>query len=118
MKHNLIILLILGISLITGCGKKDAPVNQENNSKNMETVEFKCSGMHCSGCENNIKAEVNKLDGIKEVKADATTKLVSVVYFPEKTNKEKISKAINEAGYDTELTKSEKKHDCEKEENK
>jgi imidazoleglycerol phosphate synthase glutamine amidotransferase subunit HisH len=38
-----------------------------------------------------------------------------VVFDAGKTNKESISKAINTAGYDTELTKSENKHDCEDE---
>jgi len=117
MKNTLFVLFVIVIMTAAGCTKKT--VNETNGDKNsagrIETVEFKCDGMHCSGCEETITAEVKKLDGITEIKADAKAKFVRVVFDAGKTNKESISKAINTAGYDTELTKSDSKHDCEEE---
>lgn len=113
----LIVILIIGV---IGCGKKtttETAGNQTTDTKNVsekvETVEFKCAGMHCSGCEESITTEVKKVEGIKDIKADAKGKMVTVSFDANKTNKDNISKAINKAGYDTEISKSENKHDCD-----
>jgi copper chaperone len=79
----------------------------------VETVEFKCDGMFCSGCEQTITKEVNKLDGIKEVVADFKAKFVKVTFAGNVTNKDAIRKAINDAGYDTEDSKSSNPHECD-----
>jgi copper chaperone CopZ len=99
-----------------GCGKKsnDQIGEIKNASEKVESVEFNCPGMHCSGCEETISDEVKKIDGIKTVSADSKTKVVKISYDANKTNQDKISKTINAAGYDTELSKAENKHDCEK----
>jgi mercuric ion binding protein len=116
LNFTLVILLISAI----GCSKKNA--NQTAGDKTadtkgvtdkVESVEFKCAGMHCSGCEETITTEVKKMDGVKDIKADSKTKIVNVSFDANKTNKDNISKAINTAGYDTELSKSDSKHDCE-----
>ncbi len=113
--------LVLAAALIgfIGCGKKtsnesagDKTADTKTAGK-VETVEYKCPSMHCSGCEETITTEVKKLDGIKEVKADSKAKIVTVSFDDGRTNKENISKAINAAGYDTELSKSENPHDCD-----
>lgn len=116
---SVLVMFVLLVSLI-GCGKKsttETAGNQTTDTKSVnekvESVEFKCAGMHCSGCEETITAEVKKLDGIKEVKADSKGKIVNVSFDANKTNKDNISKAINTAGYDTEISKSDNKHDCE-----
>lgn len=112
-------MVILLISII-GCGKKTTTETAGNNNtetksanEKVETVEFKCAGMHCSGCEESITTEVKKVEGIKDIKADAKGKIVTVSFDANKTNKDNISKAINKAGYDTEISKSDNKHDCE-----
>jgi len=110
-------LLLIGV---IGCGKKntnqtagDKPTDTKGVTEKVETVEFKCAGMHCTGCEETITTEVKKMDGVKDIKADSKAKVVSVSFDANKTNKENISKTINAAGYDTELSKSENKHDCD-----
>ncbi len=116
LKFVLAIMLISTIS----CGKKTT--NESSGDKNsdtktvtgkVDTVEYKCPGMHCSGCEESITEQVKKVEGVKEIKADAKEKTVKVTFDDGKTNKEVISKSINAAGYDTELTKSENPHDCD-----
>ena len=112
-------LVILLVSVI-GCGKKNTNETSGNKTTDtkgvtgkVDTVEFKCAGMHCSGCEETITTEVKKIDGVKDIKADSKSKIVSVSFDAGKTNKDNISKAINTAGYDTELSQSNNKHDCE-----
>lgn len=122
-KYYLITILFLLSVLFFGCGKKNQTTADTKNAgiEKIETVEFKCDGMTCSGCEQTITKEVKKLDGIKEVVADAKAKYVKVTYAGNITNKDDIKKAINEAGYDTEDSKSSNPHECDKdkmEENK
>lgn len=101
--------------IIAGCGKVtvEKTTDVKSASEKIENVEFNCPGMHCSGCEGTITDEVKKMDGIKTVAADSKTKVVKVTFDANKTNKENISKTINAAGYDTELTKSDNKHNCD-----
>ncbi len=116
MKTFLNLLLVILLTGVIGCGKKNTNNSSGDTkgvSEKVESVEYKCAGMHCSGCEETITTEVMKSEGVKEVKADSKTKIVTVSFDANKTNKENISKSINAAGYDTELSKSENKHDCE-----
>ena len=114
MKVLLNLFFIFALFFVIGCGKKITDQTSGNSSsEKIETVEFKCAGMHCSGCEETITTEVKKVDGVKDIKADSKGKIVTVSFDINKTNKENISKAINSAGYDTEISKSDNKHDCE-----
>ena len=115
---NLVLAFLL-ISVI-GCGKKstngtagDKTTDTKGMTEKVESVEYKCAGMHCAGCEETITTEVKKTEGVKDVKADSKSKIVTVSFDANKTNKENVSKSINAAGYDTELSKSDSKHDCE-----
>lgn len=118
-KTHLIYLLLFFVIIISGCSKKEkiqnADENKSSGKTNSEYVEFKCNGMHCSGCEETISSSVNKLNGIKEVIADAKNKVVKVKFDSELTTKNDIEKSINAAGYDTETSKSENKHNCDME---
>ncbi|MCI0472979.1 MAG: cation transporter, partial [Ignavibacteria bacterium] len=77
MKNTLFVLFAVVI-LSAGCTKKttNETGGDKNSAGRIETVEFKCDGMHCSGCEETITAEVSKLDGVSEIKADAKAKFV------------------------------------------
>lgn len=125
MKNILKIIILLVFFTLISCGKGDKTtkgqiednqnnLNQVSGSEKAETVEFKCEGMTCSGCEDKITEEVKKLDGIKEVTADSKSKFVKVSYAGNLTNKEAIQKAINAAGYDTQESKSANPHECDK----
>ncbi|MCE1166417.1 MAG: cation transporter [Bacteroidetes bacterium] len=115
MKNLLIALFLVTALGIAGCGKVQVSktTDVKSVSEKMENVEYNCPGMHCSGCEETIKDEVKKMDGVKEVSADSKTKVVKVTYDASKTNKENISKTINAAGYDTQVSSSENKHQCD-----
>lgn len=71
---------------------------------NAETVKIRTKiiptyGMHCSGCEETVTAEVMKLNGVKSVNADHVKKTVTVKYDDKKVSLEQIKAAIVNAGY-------------------
>jgi copper chaperone CopZ len=110
--------ILLSLLLLNSCGKKEktqtADIKVDDNAK-LESVVYKCENMHCASCEETITTAVKKLDGIKEITADAKSKIVKVSFYNNKTNKTDIEKAINASGYDTQNSKSENKHNCDME---
>jgi copper chaperone CopZ len=117
MKKTFVIsALFFTVFLFNSCGKKDSgPETKSTGEANIISVEFKCENMHCKSCEEHITAEVNKINGIKEIKADAKSKTVKVLFNKEVTNAKDIEKSINAAGYDTQTSKSDNKHNCDME---
>ena len=73
---------------------------------NIQTAEFKIKGMSCTGCEEEVKHEVNKLHGI--LKADVSYQNTNAViqFDNSKTNLAEIEKAINSTGYKATKTTS------------
>ncbi|MBI5401927.1 MAG: heavy-metal-associated domain-containing protein [Ignavibacteriae bacterium] len=115
-KTILISVLFFTVFLLSSCGKKDSvPETKPTGDAQIESIEFKCENMHCKSCEEHITEEVKKNNGIKEVTADAKSKTVKVLFNSGQTSAKDIEKSINAAGYDTQTSKSENKHDCEKE---
>jgi len=108
--------LLLTIFLFSSCGKKSSgPETKSTGEANIEQVEFKCDNMHCKSCEETITAEVKKINGIKEVTADSKSKVVKVLFNKQQTNAKDIEKTINAAGYDTQTSPSDNKHNCDME---
>lgn len=120
------LIAMAAVILVTGCGKSDDNIEvkekgrevKENNmietktdvdqrnteeiltdADKVKNVEIKTKGMSCSHCENSVKAEIGKLNGIKEVTADAKTNTVRVTFDSGKTDIKAIEQAIDEAGY-------------------
>lgn len=76
--------------------EKQVPINDHAN---IQAAEFNITGMTCSSCEEHVKHEVNKLQGI--VKAEVSyEKNNAVVNFDKtKTSLSDIKNAINSTGY-------------------
>jgi copper chaperone CopZ len=69
------------------------------DKSNIQEVEFTVSGMTCTGCEENIKHEVNKLTGIISSNVSYENGKAVVEFDNSKTNITEIEKAINSTGY-------------------
>jgi len=69
------------------------------DKSNLQTAEFKISGMYCGACAEHVKHEVNKLSGI--IKADASYENANaqIQFDATKTNLTQIENAINSTGY-------------------
>jgi copper chaperone CopZ len=85
--------------LFWGCG--NPKTNQAGvKEKNSDTrVEVSISGMTCTGCEQTIKANVSKLEGVGEVKADFKEGKAIIDYDPGFADTAKIRLAITQSGY-------------------
>ena len=67
--------------------------------QNVQTAIFSVSGMTCTGCEEHVTHEVNKLDGIVDVKASYENENAIVQFDSSKASVGEIEKAINSTGY-------------------
>ncbi len=69
------------------------------NKSDIKTTEFKISGMTCASCEEHVNHEVNKLNGIVNLKASYENGNAIIEFDKTKTNETEIEKAINSTGY-------------------
>lgn len=54
----------------------------------------------CEMCKKSIESDLSFVKGVKKSSLDMETKVITVIYNPEKTNPEAIRKSISESGYD------------------
>lgn len=65
----------------------------------IKIIELKISGMTCTGCEDHVNHEVNKLNGIVSAKASYEKGNAIVEFDQTKTSEAEIEQAINATGY-------------------
>ena len=94
MKTKIVVL----ISVILMTAFVQQSYSQDGKKKKTETTRISAS-MHCQACADNITTNLMLERGIKSVNADPVSKLVEVVYLPQKTNPEKIAENIRQLGY-------------------
>ncbi len=82
-----------------------SPAITVNSTTVVQEVEFKIKGMSCSGCEYEVKTEVNKLKGIITVNVSYEKGSATVKFDNKQTNISEITKAINSTGYKVVQTK-------------
>ena len=75
--------------------------NQTNITEqaNIQTVEFSINGMSCSGCEEQVNHEVNKLTGVTNTAVSYENGKAIVEFDQTKTDNQKIEQAIAKTGY-------------------
>ncbi|UNO41933.1 heavy-metal-associated domain-containing protein [Streptomyces sp. MST-110588] len=66
---------------------------------NEVTTTYKVSGMTCGHCEGAVSSEISEIPGVRSVKAEATTGLVTVVSAAP-LDEEAVRAAVDEAGYE------------------
>ena len=69
------------------------------DKSNIETMEYKISGMTCTSCEHHVRTEINKLEGIVEAKVSYEKRNALVKFDNSKITLVDIEKAINSTGY-------------------
>ena len=70
------------------------------SESNVNKIEYSIKGMTCTGCEVHIESEVNKLDGIIEVKANHEKGNIIVKYDKTKVTNKEIEDAVGKTGYE------------------
>ena len=64
-----------------------------------ENVKLRVTGMTCGGCENAIKLTLHQLEGVASIAASFKDERVEVNYDSEKISRDKITRAIEDLGY-------------------
>jgi|TARA_R110002050_G_scaffold248752_2_gene386537 copper ion binding protein len=79
------------------------PQNKTNDtptmSNNIREITVDVKGMTCLGCEAHVESEINKLDGIFNVKADFEKANTVIKFDHAKVDAGKIEEAILKTGY-------------------
>ncbi|NHB69790.1 heavy-metal-associated domain-containing protein [Perlabentimonas gracilis] len=94
-----------------------APEVEAQKPSGEKTVNIEAN-LSCDGCKKTVETGLAKAKGVKEVKADPTTKMVTVTYDESKTSEEKLVKSIEKMGYKAKVSKGDKdcgtaKKDCD-----
>lgn len=93
-KFNLSVLAIIAIFTVTSLNS----YSQEKGKKTEEIV-VKTSVV-CGMCKDRVEHDLSFEKGVKSVSVDLDTKNVTVKYDPNKTDPDKLRKAISKIGYD------------------
>lgn len=75
-------------------------VNRENN---ICSIEFKINGMSCAACAKSAERSLKKTEGVLSASVNIATEKAVVDYDNENCNLDKISQAIEKAGFSIEL---------------
>lgn len=76
-----------------------------------DTAQIQTSAV-CDMCKERLEHDMAFEKGVKSVELDGDTKILTIVYRKDKTDKEKLKVAITEIGYDAdELPANQKAHD-------
>ena len=96
-----ILISVLGFSTAFADNKKES---KEKTKSKKETVIYTMT-LHGEHCEKIVMKKIPYEKGVINVKADASTQKVTIVYNPQKTTKENLVKAFDKIGFKaTEVT--------------
>lgn len=62
-------------------------------------IRLSVEGMHCAGCENNLRFALTSHAGVERAKADYKAKTVEVALDPGVTSEAEIREVIEQIGY-------------------
>jgi membrane fusion protein, copper/silver efflux system len=82
-------------------------INFTGMQSNLKKESFKVFG-NCAMCEDRIETAVNSLMGIKKADWNRDTKLIEIIFNPDKIKLKTVHKIIAEVGHDTELEEANK----------
>ncbi|GAB1419927.1 hypothetical protein MASR2M12_26920 [Bacteroidales bacterium] len=75
------------------------PVLAKGKAKKTETVEIKTSAV-CSQCKDRLEKNIAFEKGVRDVRLDLDTKVLSITFKKGKNSKDKLKKAVTSLGYD------------------
>lgn len=105
---RIVVLLTFCLAVFVLSTSVMAQEKKEKKSKKIETLTCWVS-MDCDGCVAKIKKNIAFEKGVKDLKVDLKTKLVTIQYRTDKTSPEKLEKAIKDLKFKTEIIKKDAK---------
>ena len=96
-----LLVLSLAFGLLISCSSNNSQQANDQAQITMNTKVVKCniSGMTCTGCENTIKNNVAKMEGIKSITASYLDSTAVVEYDTSVIALSEITQKINDLGY-------------------
>jgi len=92
----LAVVFLLGVSAVSAQDKKA--------DNKLEQVVFSVN-MHCQSCEQKVKKNIPFEKGVKDLTTNMEKQLVTIKYQTDKTDKDKLKKAIEKLGFTCEEVK-------------
>src|SRR4028118_2394971 len=71
----------------------------QDKGKNAEEIKIKTSSV-CNMCKKTIEKSMAYEKGVKSAILDVDSQVLTVAFFPSKTNPDKLRKAVTKTGYD------------------
>ena len=71
-----------------------------HTAQTTETCELAITGMSCASCSARIEKSLKKAPGVKEASVSILTNKAKITYDTKRTDKEKLTKVVQETGYD------------------
>ena len=102
---NLTLIFITVVFALMSCNspskeqKEDAVPEESVTAVEQSTVQLHIEGMTCAGCENTIKAGLESIPGVVEVKASHIDSNAIVVYDANLVTVEDMGKVVEKKGY-------------------
>ena len=78
----------------------DSAANKPQTGDTTERISLNVPGMCSDHCAGIIRESLNRLEGIKEVRANLSSYKVQVVFDPERTDPDSIRSTVEKAGYE------------------
>jgi len=91
-------ILLFFIMLSVSCGGGKSPKAAEEPAATA-TIDLSIGGMTCTGCENTICSNLEKIPGVKSVTASYTEGTAIIEFEPGKVDTLKIKEAVDGLGY-------------------
>lgn len=66
----------------------------------MTRIEIPVEGMHCEGCEGAVSKALERLEGVRDAKADHREGRVRVSFDPARVDEQRLRARIEETGYE------------------
>ncbi|MDI6802723.1 MAG: heavy metal-associated domain-containing protein [Bacteroidota bacterium] len=95
--YQYIVLSVLLISLLAGCGQKQA---EQQTELNLESATITTSSIMCGMCVTTIEKAVSAVDGVESVEVNLQEKSTTVKFDKAKLEIAALEKSISDAGYD------------------
>ena len=89
-----VLLNSFGLGLLLRRRKADVKAGQD-----VRVLELQVPALHCDGCLEKIRTQVERLDGIVRVDGDTPGQQLRVTYRPEASTPEMIRKKLVDAGF-------------------
>jgi copper chaperone CopZ len=65
----------------------------------LETIQIATAGNDCDACVRQLREPLMKINGVKDVKADAAAELVTITFDARRTHAPDLHEAILQSGY-------------------